>query len=513
MENDKEREIAECAAKLTGSLLLFTRTFFQLRTGRKFQMSKPVGRESHFITISRALTKVFRGEINNLYIGVPPRYAKTEFLIHFVAFALARYPDCNFIYTSYSYSLAAKQTKTIRDIVSLREYKELFHVNLNQSSTAKHDFETTDGGSVYAAGLGGTITGRGAGIKAIDRFGGCIIVDDAHKPDEAESDVVREGVIEWFDNTLLSRRNDGNRTPVVVIGQRVHEHDLPAALMERHGWETLILPAMDEVGNALYPEMHSKEDLLEMKDINPYVFASQYQQNPQPAGGGLFKKDWFALIEDEPSLLTTFITADTAETDKEYNDATVFSFWGIYKITHGDIETAIYGLHWIDCIETRIEPKDLKDAFMEFYYGCMRHKVKPSLAAIEKKSTGTTLVSVLKDIQGLQIVPIERTKASGSKTNRFLDIQPYLATKRVSLCSHANHTQMCLDHCAKITANNTHRFDDIADTLADAVKIALIDEAIVKMYINPSKDNSIDIIHKLVSVNNKINRLREARSW
>lgn len=31
---------------------------------------------------------------------------------------------------------------------------------------------------------------------------------------------------------------------------------------------------------------------------------------------------------------------------------------------------------------------------------------------------------------------------------------------------------------SKITANDSHRFDDIADTAADAVKIALIDKLV-----------------------------------
>lgn len=33
---------------------------------------------------------------------------------------------------------------------------------------------------------------------------------------------------------------------------------------------------------------------------------------------------------------------------------------------------------------------------------------------------------------------------------------------------------------SKITANNTHRYDDIADTLADAIKIALIDKIVTR---------------------------------
>lgn len=78
----------------------------------------------------------------------------------------------------------------------------------------------------------------------------------------------------------------------------------------------------------------------------------------------------------------------------------------------------------------------------------------------------------------MQIRGLNRTRASGSKTQRFLDIQPLIASKQVSLPLGGKHNRMCIDHMVKITANNTHRFDDICDTVADAVKVALIDKSL-----------------------------------
>src|SRR5258708_14292300 len=198
---------SELKAELLGSLLLFTRVFYKIRTGRDFELSKPEGRESHFITIARNLTQVFYGEILKNIIKIPPRYGKTELLIHFVAWCLAHYPDCNFIYTSYAHSLAKKQTQTVREIISLPAYRKLFGVTISESSSDLDNFETDQGGSVYAVGAGGTITGRGAGIKGVKRFGGAFLIDDIHKPDEAQSDTIREGINEWFYNTAQSRIN------------------------------------------------------------------------------------------------------------------------------------------------------------------------------------------------------------------------------------------------------------------------------------------------------------------
>lgn len=466
--------------ELLGSLLHFTQIFYLLRTGRKFNLSNPNERESHFISICKDLTSVILGEINRLMINVPPRYGKTELLIHFVAWALAKFQDSNFIYVSYAHLLAKKQTQTIRNIIEMQEYRDYFNIWLKDDTSAKDNFEVNTGGSVYAVGAGGSITGRGAGIQGVPYFGGAIIIDDIIKPADATSDTIRDSINDWFYNTLQSRLNSP-RTPIIFIGQRVHEDDLAGHLLRSDEWHKTIIPALDEKKNPLHPDMHDLKALQKMQQESPYVFASQYQQNPQPAGGGIFKPEWFPLLEDEPKMQLTFITTDTAETDKNYNDATVFLHFGLYRILHNGEDSGFFGLHILDCEELRVEPKDLKPAFLRFYAGACRHSVKPKIAAIEKKSTGTTLLSVLEEYQGLQLLDIERTKASGSKTARFLEAQPYIAARQVSLPAYGNHTNMVLTHMSKITANNTHRFDDIADAIYDGVKLALIDKAITSL--------------------------------
>jgi len=468
--------------KLLGSLKYFTEVFYKLRTNRLFKVSDPHSRISHHLIIMRALTKVLRGETKRLLINVPPRYSKTELVINFVSWALAQYPDSNFIYVSYSHTLAKKQTQTIREIVSMSQYRKTFGVELKSDTQAKDNFETTAGGRILAVGSGGSITGSGAGIQGVDRFGGCIILDDLLKPDEATSDVVREGINEWYFNTLQSRTNSPD-TPIILIAQRLHENDICQMLIEKGGWETIIIPALDEAGNALNPEMHTKDMLLKMKEESPYNFSSQYQQTPIPSGGGLFKPEWFPILDEMPKILATFVTCDTASSAEAYNDATVFSFWGIYELDWiRNVSDEKYALVWLDCHETRVEPKDLESEFMEFWYDCMRFSVKPSLAGIEKASTGIYLISLLEKIQGLRVIDLVPTKFEGkklnNKSNRFIQIQPYIAQKRIAFVEGMRHADNCIKHMSKITSNNSHRFDDICDTAAYAIKMAFIDKVI-----------------------------------
>lgn len=480
---DFERE--DLAAKLRGSFLAFCCYFFEVVTRREFIVSQPIGRESHHIQLARIFTMILRQENTKrgIVINIPPGHGKSVFVSMFVAWSYTHYADCNFIYTSYSLELAAKHTAFIKTIMTSPEYLYLFGVELKRDTKRKDSFKTTQEGGVRAFGTGGAITGQDAGLPKQSRFSGGIIIDDPIKPDDAHSDTIRGNILKNYQETIRQRAR-GFNVPFIFIGQRLHEDDLAAYLLSGEDvieWEPYVLEALDAAGNALYPEITPVDYLREMQKKQPYVFASQYQQDPIPAGGGIFDADDLIELDFEPDVKRTFITADTAETDKDYNDATVFSFWGVYEIESMGRKTGVLGLHWIDCLEVRVQPKDLESTFLDFWQACMRYKVPPLLAAIEKKSTGVTLLSVLKNLRGIKIRDIERTRVGGSKTKRFLEMQYYIASKQVSLSLGARHVDLCREHLRKITANDTHRHDDIADTLYDAVKLALIDKTIYNM--------------------------------
>lgn len=503
---DLEKE--QLAATLKGSLLEFTKTFYPLLTGRDFIVSNPAGREPHVITICRALTQCARLEIpaHRLIINVPPGHGKSTLLSMWVAWTLATYPDARFLYISYSKVLAAKHTETIKRIVSLAHYRYLFDIQIRHDSKAKDAWQTTAGGAVAAFGSQGAITGQDAGLPGLDRFTGALIIDDPHKPDEVHSDTMRQSVIDNYNETLLQRPR-GINVPMIFIGQRLHEDDLAAHLIagnDGNTWYPIILKSLDDAGNALYPEAFPLEMLKIRQEKDIYVFASQHQQDPQPAGGAVFKSEWFVELDSEPEILATFITGDTAETDKTYNDATVFSFWGLYEIESMGRKIGDYGLHWLDCIEVFVEPKDLKETFVDFYAECMRHKKPPLQFFGEKKSTGVTLLSTLKELRGMQIRDLPRDRGTGCKTKRFLACQPHIAAKKLSFTRGARHVDMCITHMSKITANETHRRDDIADTCADAVKIALIDKLI-----NVNTKQNDEVAAKLMSRQKSIQQVKD----
>lgn len=474
-------EQQDIAARMAGSLLVYTRVMFEARTKRPFLIYDPPDRESHLITICRALTRVFRGEVTRLIINIPPRYGKTECIIHFIAWCLAQYPTCNFIYTSYAHSLAEKQTETVRQILLHPDHKALFGVPLSEVTNTKSDFETAAGGSVLGVGAGGPIMGRGAGLRNNEHFGGAIIIDDIIKAEEALSDTVRENRNQWFANTLMSRRNHTN-TPIIIIAQRLHELDLPGALMEGldgHHWDTVIIPALSTQGNPLNPDINTKEDLEVMRDKSPFEFNSQYQQRPQPAGGSLYQKEWVQELTEEPELLCTFMMVDCAESVNVKRNATVFTHMGLHWLKYGGHRTNTLGLHVINCAQIWVEPKDLEQEFLDFWGTAANHKVPPRKVGIEKKSAGTTLGSILKDkVQGLTVIQIDRNSTSGNKSTRFANAQPLFSSKIVSVMGGTTYGAMVIEHLGKITANDTHALDDIADTIVDGLEFGVVKKLI-----------------------------------
>jgi predicted phage terminase large subunit-like protein len=504
---------------LLDSLLVFIKFFYHLKTGREFHTPTVIGRESHYLTLCKRFEDVFYGRLKDengepcvrLLENIPPGFGKSTICIYFLAWAFAKVPFAQSLYISYAYSLAEKHTNTVKEIMEMPMYGALFDVYLDPRQKAKGNFATTAGGRLMAFGSSGPITGMDAGLPNVPGFSGVALMDDMHKPDEVHSDTIREGVWDNYMQTILPRPRSDN-VPSLLIGQCLHEDDVVARIkrgMDGFRWAKEVLKAIDDSGNALAPQLKSLETLRTIQEYNPYVFASQYQQDPIPAGGALFKEDWFITLDEEPNMLATFITADTAETDKTYNDATVFSFWGIYKVKFGEIETDEYALHLLDCVEIWVQPAELENEFYSFYTQCMRNPIKPTHAAIEKKSTGVTLISSLRKVPGIRVVEIERTAASRSKSDRFLEIQPYIGKKLVTLPRFGKHNKLFVDHMIKITANDTHRRDDIADTCVDAVRAALID----KLLLPKIDTNSDKIMQDMANLFNRTQTLKNNRGW
>ena len=284
---------------MTSSLRRFTSEVFLYMHKTPFIFGR------HHEIICDALDDVVARNCRKLIINIAPRYGKTELVSKmFMAYGFALNPKCKFIHLSYSASLTAENSVAVKDIVNCALFRKLFKARVRRGRDTMSKWDTEDGGGLYATSTLGQITGFGAGAtdaedgevneQALDeysaifnphKFTGAIVIDDPIRPEDALSDVVRERVNRRFETTIRNRVNS-RRTPIIIVCQRTHENDLC--------WKVISIPAIDfdEFGNerALWPHKHTIEELHKIELANPFVFETQYMQNPKPLEGLMYSR-------------------------------------------------------------------------------------------------------------------------------------------------------------------------------------------------------------------------------
>ncbi|MGB3330898.1 MAG: phage terminase large subunit, partial [Thermomicrobiales bacterium] len=123
----------------------------------------------------------------------------------------------------------------------------------------------------------------------------------------AESQIQRDNVDEWYRETMRTRLEPGGA--IIVTATRWHEDDLTGRLLDaaEHGgeqWRVLHMPAIDDEGEALWPDRWPVAALESIKSaVGTRAFTAQYQGRPQPAEGGMFKRHWWRYWKPRNSHL------------------------------------------------------------------------------------------------------------------------------------------------------------------------------------------------------------------
>jgi len=273
-----------------------------LEPGRKFISGW------HLDAICDHLEAVSRGEINRLLINVPPGAMKSlSTNVFFPAWEWGPQgrPDRRYVSASYSAELSVRDNRRCRQLIQSKWYQErwggIFHFVSDQNAKVK--FETDQRGFKIATSVGGVGTGE---------RGDRVIIDDPHNVKEGESSAKRNEVLLWFTEVIPTRLNDPEESAIIVIMQRVHEGDVSGLILEKEiGYEHLCLPMefnptrrcvtsigfqdpRTEENELLWPERMTRAVVeRDKKVMGPYATAGQFQQEPSPRGGGLFKRTWW----------------------------------------------------------------------------------------------------------------------------------------------------------------------------------------------------------------------------
>jgi predicted phage terminase large subunit-like protein len=292
----------------------------------------------HIDCIAEHLQAVSAGQLKKLLICIPPRHTKSTIVsVLWPCWEWCTRPELQWLFASHSEPLAIRDLVKARRLILSSWYQHHWPtVKPAADQNEKRRIDLEAGGHRLALGVGSSITGQGG-----DR----LIVDDAHNVAEAESEAVRNSVLDWHDAVWSTRANNPATTSRIVIGQRVHSRDLIAHLIEQGGWELLSLPAeydgrkyvtsvgwsdpRTEPGELLWPQRFGPEQIEDAKRmLGSYAYSAQFQQQPAPPGGGMLKKSWFRFYTEVPAGLTNhMLSLDCAFKETQTSDFVVCQCW------------------------------------------------------------------------------------------------------------------------------------------------------------------------------------------
>jgi predicted phage terminase large subunit-like protein len=213
----------------------------------------------------------------------------------------------------------------VRNIVASDEFSRVFGVSVADDSSSAGRWDTNKGGEYFAAGVGGSITGRRADLAVID--------DPVKSREDADSERSRQKAWDWYTNDLLTRLKPGARQ--IVVMTRWHEDDLGGRILERerNRWHVIELamealpndPLGRKAGERLWPEWFTDEMVATAK-LDVRGWNALYQQQPATEDGDYFKREWFGEYDEEPIGLRKYGASDYAVTDDggDYTEHGVF---------------------------------------------------------------------------------------------------------------------------------------------------------------------------------------------
>lgn len=460
-ENGLDPDVrAVLTSKLLTDFEFFARFFFFQIFRRKFVMAP------HLHRICEKMKEVASEKCTRLVINIPPRYGKSQLAVKlFIAWCLANSPSGKFMHLSFADSLVKDNSDAIRDILKCPAFMYLFpECAISPKTDSKEKWYTERGGGLYAVSTGAPITGFGAGDfgnriysgtgSPADGFGGCIIIDDPLKAGDCNSETRRERVNSRYTNTIQSRVNNPGKTPVVVIMQRLHDHDLAGFLLDGgsgEDWELLSMPAENPDGSPLWPQKHTKEMLERMKAADPETYAAQYMQSPMVASGNIFKREWFRFY-DSATIPVRF--------DRK------FQSWDFtFKASaHSD---NVCGLLWgkkgpdfylLDCVCGKMTFVESLKAMM-----LMTEKYPDATAKyVEAKANGEAVMDMVRQkVSG--VIPVNPTE---SKVSRAHAVSPLFQAGNIHIPKDAPWTYDYIDELTKFP-NAAH--DDRVDATTQAL--------------------------------------------
>ena len=407
---------------------------------------------SHHKIMAEKFNKVATGDLKRIVINMAPRHTKSEFASYLLpSWMIGKNPKLKIIQATHTTELAVRFGRKAKNLIDSQEYQKIFQTKLREDSKAAGRWETNEGGEYFAAGVGGSITGRGADL---------LIIDDPHSEQDALNTNALERTWEWYTSGPRQRLQPGGI--IVVVMTRWNTKDLTGKLINAQKetkadqWEVIEFPAILPNDKPLWPEYWKLEELEGVKAGLPIgKWNAQYQQNPTAEEGSIIKREWWQLWDkDLPPLHHVIQSYDTAFLKKETADYSAITTWGVFYPT----EDSGPNLILLDVVKDRFEFPELRRVALEQY-----NYWKPESVIVEGKASGMPLTFELRK-QGIPVINYTPSRGN-DKHARVNAVAPLFESGQI-WATDDKFSEEVIEECAAFPYGD---HDDLVDSMTQAV--------------------------------------------
>ena len=301
--------------------------------------------------IDAAIMAADAGDHRRWIINTPPQEGKTTRLQDGCAWLLLRRPHLRIAFASYEQGIAAQSGLSIRQLIEThgggyngqkqdRDHVNVLGLSLDPDRALNTNWslsrvpgagKTAKPGGVLSVGIGSSLTGRAVDVLVID--------DPLKDAKQADSEVYRKAVINWYQSVATTRLSPG--AIVIVIQTRWHLGDLTGWLLDMDRaetapvWKHLNIPAQAKEGDALGRQPGEyltsarnrsvKDWEATKKAVGTRWWFALYQGDPSPPEGGTFKRAWFEAnrVSSRPEMKLVITVVDPADNTGDGDEAGV----------------------------------------------------------------------------------------------------------------------------------------------------------------------------------------------
>ena len=409
----------------------------------------------HHRKIAKKFEDIRDGKIKRLIVNMPPRHTKSEFASFlFPSWLVGNNPKLKIIQTTHNTELAVRFGRKMKNLIDSDIYKQVFNeVAISADSKAAGRWETNKGGEYFAAGVGSSITGRGADL---------LIIDDPHSEQDALSDTAMDSAWEWYPSGPRQRLQPGGA--IVIVMTRWSTKDLTGRLIEAQAkepkadqWELIEFPAILPSNKPIWPEYWDIHPLQTTKaSLTEQKWQAQWQQKPTSEEGSIIKREWWQTWEEEdvPDLIHVIQSYDTAFSKKETADYSAITTWGVFSHPRKNHPQIIL----LDAEKGRWEFTELKKHAMDKY-----KYWEPETVIVEAKASGLPLTDELRSA-GIPVVNYTPSRGQ-DKHVRVNSVAPLFESGQVWVPDE-RWTEDVIEECAAFPFGD---HDDYVDSTTQAL--------------------------------------------